>query len=164
VAASHAGYQFVVAGAPSVEAEFYQDFLEGSGVRIVHGETYGLLASAFAAMVTSGTATLETALFGVPQVVMYRTGPMAYALAKRIIKVNFISLVNLILGRGLVQEVIQHGLEERAGGELERILEDEGYREGILAGYREMEKKLGDAGVARRIAGRMVELLKEHRE
>ncbi len=158
IAADHPEYQFVVAGAPSIEPGFYSAFLEGAGVKIVFGETYALLASSFAGVITSGTATLEAALFRVPQVVVYRTGSLAYTIAKRIIKINFISLVNLILDRGLVVEVIQESMYEQAGEELSRILEDTVYRGGILDGYREMESMLGEKGVSGRIAGRMVEL------
>jgi lipid-A-disaccharide synthase len=161
VAAHHPQYQFVVAGAPSIEPEFYHSFLEGTEVGIVHGETYGLLASAFAGMVTSGTATLEAALFKVPQVVMYRTSSFSYAIAKRLVKINFISLVNLILDRGLVKEVLQKNLYEATGSELARILENREYRDGILEGYRELEGMLGDPGVAERIAQRMVEIITE---
>jgi lipid-A-disaccharide synthase len=161
VAAGFPHYQFVVAGAPSIEPGFYSPFLKGSGVKIVHGETYALLAAAFAGIVTSGTATLEAALFNVPQVVVYRTGPVAYAIAKRLIKINFISLVNLILERGLVVEIIQKRLFRKSVPELSRILEDAEHREAILEGYREMASLLGDQGVTERIAMRMVELLKD---
>ncbi|MFH0756945.1 MAG: lipid-A-disaccharide synthase [Bacteroidota bacterium] len=161
VAAHHPQYQFVVAGAPSIEPDFYSSFLEGTEVAIVHGETYGLLASAFAGMVTSGTATLEAALFKVPQVVMYRTSSFAYAIAKQLVKINFISLVNLILNREVVKEVIQKNMVKASGSALARILENREYRDGILDGYRELEGLLGDPGVADRIARRMVEIINE---
>lgn len=159
VAAEHPEAQFVVAGAPSIEPEFYRKYLDRTRVKIVHGETYGLLASAFAGMITSGTATLEAALFKVPQVVMYRTGSLGYAIAKRIVKINFISLVNLILNRGLVKEVLQKNLFRESAEEFCRILDNREYREGIVEGYREMEKMLGEPGVSERIARRMVELI-----
>jgi lipid-A-disaccharide synthase len=117
-----------------------------------------------AGVVTSGTATLEAALFGLPQVVLYRTGSLAYAIGKRLIKINFISLVNLIYGRQLVVEVIQKDLFNRASHELSRILEDEGHRDRMVKGYREIGDTLGEAGVALRIGGRMVELLKSESE
>ena len=162
VAADHPETQFVIAGAPSIDPGYYTEFLAGTDVRIVHGETYGLLATASAGMVTSGTATLEAALFKVPQVVLYRTGSLAYAIVKRIIKINFISLVNLILGRGLVLEVIQKSMVEHSGTELSRILEGE-HRDAILDGYNEMESMLGESGVSDRIARRMVNLLNEEK-
>jgi len=160
-ASEHAEYQFVVAGVPSVGASFYEKFISGRDVSIVFGETYELLASAHAAMVNSGTATLETALFGVPQVVLYRTGTVAYIIAKRLIKINFISLVNLILERGLVTEIIQKEMYGRAGRELSRILNDPGYRDEIDKGYREISSELGEGGVSKRIGRRMIELLNE---
>jgi len=161
VASEYKDYQFVVAGAPSIDASFYDKFLSGSGIGIVYGETYELLASAFAAMVNSGTATLETALFGVPQVVLYRTGTMAYLIGKRLIKINFISLVNLILGRRLVLEIIQKDLYNRASKEVSKILSDPEYRDQMEMGYREIKSQLGEKGVSKRIARRMIKLLNE---
>ncbi len=160
LAGAYPGYQFVVAGAPSIEPAFYERFLKGTPVRIVFGETYGLLASAAGGVVTSGTATLEAAMFGLPQVVVYKTGWPAYTLAKWIIKVNFISLVNLIQGRELVKEIIQKDLYHSMKEELDRILKDPAARETMQAGYRELMGKLGEEGVASRIGERMVELLK----
>lgn len=152
--------QFVVAGAPSIEPEFYERFLAGERVKIVFGETYGLLASSAAGIVTSGTATLEAAMFGLPQAVVYKTGWPAYILAKWIIKVNFISLVNLIQGRELVKEIIQKDLYNRMKDELDRILNDASGREMMQAEYREMMGKLGTEGVSSRIGKQMVEILK----
>ncbi len=88
VATAHPGFQFVVAGAPSIDPGYYAPYLGGSNLKIVYGETYALLATAFAALVTSGTATLEAALFKVPQVVMYRTSAFAYSIAKRLVKIK----------------------------------------------------------------------------
>lgn len=103
-------YQFVVAGAPSLEASDYEPYLKGSSALLVRGSTYELLRQAHAALVTSGTATLETALFGVPEVVCYRGNPISYWLAKKLIKVKYISLVNLIMDAPVVPELIQHDL------------------------------------------------------
>jgi len=157
-------FRFVVAGAPSVDPEFYRPFLEGTGVGIVHNETYGLLASSVAAMVTSGTATLETALFRVPQVVLYKTAPFAYAIAKRIVKVNFISLVNLILDRELVKEILQKDLQAASEAELSGILNDTNHRARIARGYEEIAKRLGDGHVSARIAGRMVQQIGQRQQ
>ncbi|HER07895.1 MAG TPA: lipid-A-disaccharide synthase [Bacteroides sp.] len=159
VAKQYPGYQFVVAGAPSIDPQFYGPFIKEEPVMLVQGETYPLLASAYAAMVTSGTATLEAALFEVPQLVLYKTGSLAYALAKRMIKVNFISLANLIYGDRLVEEIIQKDLFRRADRELSRLLDDADYRESMRKGYREVSMKIGGEGVSGRIAERMVELL-----
>jgi len=161
MAADHPGYQFVVGGAPSLEPSFYEPFLEGSGVRIVFGQTYLLLETAMAGVITSGTATLEAALFDVPQVVVYRTGPLAYFIGKLIIKINFISLVNLVLDRQLVGEIIQTDIYGRAGTVLNGILNDDCTRREIQEGYSELRAGLGEEGVSERIARRMVELVKE---
>lgn len=160
VAREHPGFQFVVAGAPAMDSSLYDRYLNGSDIRIVYRETYALLESACAGMVTSGTATLEAALFDTPQVVLYKTGRLAYAIAKRLIKINFISLVNLIYGKELVVEVIQKDMHRRAGKELSRILGDPEYQKGMREGYRKLRSKLGENGVSERISRRMVELLK----
>jgi lipid-A-disaccharide synthase len=160
----HPGYQFVVAGAPSIDPSIYERYLSGTDVRIVFNETYALLASSHAALVNSGTATLEAALFELPQVVLYRTGKLAYGIAKRLIKINFISLVNLIYGEKLVEEVIQKDLTGRTRSELNKILGDGQYRERMLEGYRSLKSDLGIPGVSKRIGARMVELLKADTE
>lgn len=164
VAAVHPGYQFVVAGAPSIDRELYKPYLEENVLRIVHGQTYALLATATAGLVTSGTATLEAALFGLPQVVLYRTSSLAYAIGKQLVKIKHISLVNLILNRSLVLEVIQKSLYEQTESELSRILNDAVYREQIVNGYEEISSIIGEEGVSERIAKRMVELIKEEKE
>jgi len=164
LAGEHPEYQFVVAGAPSINSSFYEQYLRDTDVKIVYNETYGLLECAEAGLVTSGTATLEAALFEVPQVVLYGTSQLAYTIAKRLIKVNFISLVNLIQGKRLVEEVIQKDLAKRTRGELNRILSDETYRREMQQGYRELKAGLGEKGVSRRVGERMVELLKVESE
>jgi lipid-A-disaccharide synthase len=163
VASAHPAYQFVVAGAPSIDPGYYTPYLEGSNLKIVYVETYALLATAYAGLVTSGTATLEAALFNVPQVVMYRTSAFAYSIAKRLVKIKFISLVNLILNRKVVVEVIQKDLFSQTESELSRILNDAVHRERIMNGYEELGSLIGEEGVSERIAGRMVELIKEEK-
>jgi lipid-A-disaccharide synthase len=164
VAAAHPGYQFVVAGAPSIDPDFYKPYLAENHLRIVYGQTYALLAAATAGLVTSGTATLEAALFRVPQVVLYRTSSLAYSIGKQLVKIKHISLVNLIINRSLVLEVIQKRLYEQTESELSRILNDAVYREQILNGYKEIGSLIGEVGVSERIAKRMVELIKEKKE
>ena len=137
-----------MAGAPSIDPGFYAPYLEAGRLKIVHGETYALLATAHAGLVTSGTATLEAALFKVPQVVMYRTSAFAYSIAKRLVKIKFISLVNLILNRNLVLEVIQKDLYGQTESELSRILNDSVHRDRILKGYEELEMLMGEEGVS----------------
>jgi len=161
VAAEHPGYTFVVAGAPSIEPGFYEPYLEASEVKVVYGETYPLLEAATAGLITSGTATLEAALFDLPQAVLYKTRAWAYHLVKPLIKINFISLVNLIFGKQLVLEIIQKDLYTRSKLELARILEDEEYRKAMKAGYKTLRAALGEEGVSARIAGKMVEFLKQ---
>jgi lipid-A-disaccharide synthase len=164
VAAAHPDYQFVVAGAPSIDAEFYTPHLEGTKLKIVYGETYALLATAYAGLITSGTATLEAALFKVPQVVLYRTSAFAYSIAKRMVKIKFISLVNLILNKPVVLEVIQKDLYKQTEAELSRILDETVHREKIMKDYEDLGLLIGEEGVSKRIAGRMVELLREEKE
>jgi len=161
LAAEHPEYQFVVAGAPSMDKAIYKQYLQGTEVKIVYNETYALLECSEAGLVTSGTATLEAALFDLPQVVLYGTSKLAYGIAKRLIKINFISLVNLIYGKKLVEEVIQKDLTKRTRDELEKILNDKGYRKEMQEGYRVMKTDLGEPGVSRRIGACMIELLKE---
>jgi len=156
----HPEYQFVVAGAPSVHSSVYQEYLGGTDVKIVYGDTYALLASSKAGLVNSGTATLEAALFELPQVVLYKTSKLAYSIAKRLIKIKFISLVNLIYGKKLVEEVIQNNLIGRTRKELNRILKEDSYREEMQEGYRVLKSELGEPGVSQRIGARMFELLK----
>ena len=157
-------YQFVVAGAPSIDEGIYAEFLGETDLKIVYGETYALLESATAAVINSGTATLEAALFELPQLVLYKTSRFAYSIAKRLIKVKLIRLVNLIYGKRLVEEIIQKNMFELARTELARILEDDTYRKGMQQGYSELIDSLGEQGVARRIGQRMIELLKENKE
>jgi lipid-A-disaccharide synthase len=160
LAGENPGYQFVVAGAPSMDPSVYDKYISGTEVKIVYNETYALLACSKAALVTSGTATLETALFEIPQVVLYKTSLLAFNIAKRLIKINFISLVNLIYGKKLVEEVIQKDLTGRTRAELKLILNDDLYRRQMQEGYRQMKRDLGELGVSQRIGERMVEWLK----
>lgn len=160
LAGEHPEYQFVVAGAPSMDSSIYEKYLQGTDVKIVYNETYALLACAKAGLVTSGTATLEAALFELPQVVLYRTSQFAYSIAKRLIKIKFISLVNLIYGQKLVEEVIQKDLTGRTRHELKLILKDDLYRSKMQEGYRKIKLDLGEQGVSQRIGERMIELLK----
>ncbi len=145
-------FQFVIAGAPSQEEEFYKTFFSGTSVKFVANKTYDLLSISHTALVTSGTATLETALFKVPQVVCYKAGNISYQIAKRIITLKFISLVNLIMDREVVTELIQHDFnEKKVTKELTKIL-DKSHREQVLKDYQELEKKLGGKGASAKTA------------
>lgn len=148
-------YHFIIGGAPSIPEEFYTDFLgrtSSQEVDIVYGETYPLMKSAHAALVTSGTATLETALFNTPEVVCYKGSKISYWIARRLVKIKYISLVNLILDRPLLKELIQQEFRpELLTRELRKII-DGPDRERILQGYVELRKKLGLKGAAQRLA------------
>lgn len=144
-------YQLVVAGAPSLTKEFYQSVQ--SDVQVVHGETYELMYNASAALVTSGTATLETALFKVPEVVCYKGSQISYSIAKRLVKVDYISLVNLIMEREVVKELIQKECNPiKIRAELDRLLNDETYKSRLLSDYEELEQKLGGGGASAKVA------------
>ena len=155
-------YQLVLAGAPSIDDSYYAKFLKGTNVRIVKNNTYALLSNATAALVTSGTATLETALFNVPQVVCYETPlPKLIRFAfNHIIKVKFISLVNLIVNREVVPELLADRFRvDYIANELYKILPGTQAREDMLPGYREVRERLGGAVAPHKAARIMLRLL-----
>ena len=156
-------YQFVIAGAPSMAAEDYAPYVKDVPVHIVYGETYRLVSQAKAALVTSGTATLETALLRTPQVVCYNgeAPRLSYFLFKTVVKVKYISLVNLIYGGEAVKELMmQYLTEDNLRRELSRILTDASAREKMLNAYDEIIRRLGSPGASARFAGMMVEALR----
>jgi lipid-A-disaccharide synthase len=154
-------YQFVVAGVSNLDRAYYAHF-ERNGIKLVFDQAYDLLSRASAALVTSGTATLETALFGVPQVVCYRTSGLTYMIGKAVIKVPYISLVNLIVGHTVVEEFIQSEFTARnLLDELKRLLTDEAYIAKQKAGYAELRDKLGQHNAARQAAALMINYLGE---
>ncbi|WP_298892609.1 lipid-A-disaccharide synthase [uncultured Psychroserpens sp.] len=145
-------YQFVIAGAPSQDFSFYKTFIKQDNVAFISNKTYDLLSVSTAALVTSGTATLETALFKVPQVVCYKANAISYQIAKRIITLKYISLVNLIMDREVVTELIQGDLnKKRLKKELIKIL-DENERIKFFIDYYDLEKKLGGKGASQKAA------------
>ncbi len=145
-------YQFVVAGAPSQDYDFYAPFLEGKKVAYIANQTYDLLSISWAALVTSGTATLETALFKVPQVVCYKGSEVSYQIAKRIITLKYISLVNLVMNQEVVTELIQKQFTAKnVKKELEQILSVENRNEMFL-NYYNLEQKLGGKGASKKTA------------
>ena len=143
-------YKFIVAKAPSVDDEFYEPFLsDHKNVEVISNDTYSLLMKADAALVTSGTATLETALFGVPEVVCYKAGSISYQIAKRLVKLKFICLVNLIMDKEVVKELIQNELTaENITKELNGILFDTLKRERIEMDYAGLKNLLSEGGNA----------------
>jgi lipid-A-disaccharide synthase len=153
-------YQFVIAGAPSQELSFYQQFISGENIKFISNKTYALLRNATAALVTSGTATLETALFKVPEVVCYKGSWASYQIAKRIITLKYISLVNLIMDREVVTELIQDECStKRIREELTKILEPN-YRKTLLENYNLLEEKLGGIGASKKTAHLIVDSIK----
>ncbi|MCL5246777.1 lipid-A-disaccharide synthase [Cellulophaga sp. 20_2_10] len=152
VTPSFPDYQFVIAGAPSLDLDFYAPFLKNPQVNFVSNQTYSLLALSTAALVTSGTATLETALFKVPQVVCYKAHWLSYYIAKKIITLKYISLVNLIMDKEVIKELIQDDLTtENLSSELHKILSKD-TREKLFEEYYALEKKLGGTGASKKAA------------
>ena len=155
------GWQFVVAGVPWLDRALYEEAAAGSGIRYVCDQTYEVLLAAEAAVVTSGTATLETALLGTPEVVVYRLPAIEYRCMPLVVRCPWISLVNLNLGRESVAEVLQSSLDTaRAERELRAILPGGEKRERMLADFRELRTIIGGPGASDRVAARMVELLR----
>ncbi len=152
-------YQFVIAGAPSQEFSFYQPFLKTQNVHFISNKTYDLLSHSTAALVTSGTATLETALFKVPEVVCYKGSWASYQIAKRIVTLKYISLVNLIMDKEVVTELIQENCNSKnIIKELKKLLEPE-YKNQVLEQYEILETKLGGVGASEKTAKLIVENL-----
>lgn len=159
-------YQMVLAGAPSIEDEYYDKFLEGTPVRVVKNKTYQLLSHTTAALVTSGTATLETALFNVPQVVCYETPlPKLIRFAfNHVLKVGYISLVNLVANKEVVPEMFADKFTiDGIANELYKIMPGQPARERMLAEYQEVLRELGSKVAPDEAASIMVDLLRKHR-
>lgn len=159
-------YQMVLAGAPSIEDEYYDKFLEGTPVRVVKNKTYQLLSHTTAALVTSGTATLETALFNVPQVVCYETSlPKLIRFAfNHVLKVDYISLVNLVANKEVVPEMFADKFTiDGIANELYKIMPGQPARERMLAEYQEVLRELGSKVAPDEAASIMVDLLRKHR-
>lgn len=165
-ASKFSGYQLVLAGAPGISSDYYQKYIQGVKVKIVFDQTYRLLQHSSAALVTSGTATLETALFRVPQVVCYHTplGKVISFLKKKILKVKFISLVNLVAGKEIVRELVADTMTvDNMQSELKAVLLDNVKRQQMLDEYDRMIKILGPSGASKKTATKMVELLKNRK-
>ena len=166
VADSFPDYQFVIAGAPSLSLELYHKYMSGKNIPVIFGKTYELLQQSGAAVVASGTATLETAVINVPQVVCYimELGRFTSFLKKVFFKVRWFSLVNLIMDKEIVKELFQENCTPAAvAEELKKILDEPDYRGQMLQNYKIMLAKLGPPGCADRAAKEMVNLLNEGR-
>ncbi len=154
-------YQYVIAGVSNLPIEFYQKYLS-ENVSLIIDKTYDLLHYADAAIVTSGTATLETALFEVPQVVCYRANWLSYQIAKRLIRVPYISLVNLVAQKEVVKELIQVELNpQNLVKELRLITENKSNRTKQIEAYKSIKNTLGSIGASERVGSRIVEILKK---
>ncbi len=152
VASNFPNYQFVIAGAPSFHAGFYDSFLQNYPIKVVFNATYDLLHHAHAALVTSGTATLETALFKVPQVVLYKGNSITIGIARLLVNIKFISLVNLIMDEGIVKELIQEECSEHHISQNLQILLQGEARERMLHQYQILAEKMGKSGASAKVA------------
>ena len=160
----YADYQFIVAAAPSRSMSDYSKYVSGreAYVKVVFGQSYAVLLHAVAAVVNSGTASLETALIGTPQVVAYKGAAINFLIAKQIIKIRFISLGNLILNRTCFRELLQfYFTPDNVLQEVLRMIEDTEYRENMLAGYQEIRNALGGRGASAAVAKAMIEELRK---
>jgi lipid-A-disaccharide synthase len=152
-------YQFVIAGAPSQEFSFYEQFLKNKNIHFIDNKTYDLLSHSTAALVTSGTATLETALFKVPEVVCYKGNWISYQIAKKVITLKYISLVNLIMDKEVVTELIQDDCNtQNIKLELQKLL-DPKHRQKLLEEYDILESKLGGVGASEKTAKLIIQSL-----
>ncbi|MDR3227499.1 MAG: lipid-A-disaccharide synthase, partial [Prevotellaceae bacterium] len=150
-------YQFVLAGAPSMDKDFYKKYLQNHEMSVVFNQTYETLMHCSAAIVASGTATLETALLGAPQFVCYGGSEISYQIGKRLVKVKYISLVNLILDAPILKELIQHDMTlEKMRSELQGLLFDVIRRKQIIDDYAELREILGTQGSSQRVANAMI--------
>lgn len=154
--------QFIMACAPSMEREFYESIIgkECNNIKLLFGETYSILRHCRAAIINSGTASLEAALIGVPQVVCYGGNEISYQIAKRVVKLKYISLANLIMDRGLFKELIQHDCTPTLiSQELEKLLHDDSYRGKMMEDYAQVREVLGGKGASAKVAKAMYDEL-----
>ena len=150
-------HQFVIAGAPSFSKDFYEQFLGDKNIPVIFNSTYDLLTNANAAIVASGTATLETALFNVPQVVVYKGNNISITIARMVVKIKYISLVNLIMDAQVVKELIQQDCNPQSiTAELDSIVNDADYRAGMLNNYHELHQRMGKPGASAKAAGLII--------
>ncbi len=160
VAKKFSSEHFVVAAVNSLPPNLYSVIEQMPNVSLIFDKTYKILRISDAAIVTSGTATLETALFNVPQVVCYKTSKLSYIVGKNIVSIKYFSLVNILLEREAVKELLQKNLVEEISAELEKILNNKAHRQQILADYKTLEKLLGNEGSPKRTAEQIVNILR----
>jgi len=150
-------HQFIIAGAPSFNKDFYSQFLGNKNIPVIFNSTYDLLTHADAAIVASGTATLETALFNVPQVVVYKGSPVSIAIGRMVIKIKYISLVNLIMDAPVVKELIQQDCNPQAiAAEVEKLGNDVDYRTAMLNNYDKLVERMGSPGASAKAASLII--------
>ncbi len=153
-------FQFVIAGAPSQDPDYYSPFIQNEDINIIYNKAYKLLQHSHAALVTSGTATLETALFDVPEVVCYKGNAVSYQIAKQLVKIEYISLVNLIMDKETVKELIQGELNEsNLKLELDKLVKNEESRKNLLDEYKTLKEKLGGSGASENTATHLLKTL-----
>ncbi len=157
-------HYFVIAGAPSFNGGYYDQFLNGKNVPVIFNATYDLLSNAQAAVVASGTAVLETALFNVPQVLVYKGQPISIAIARALVKIKFISLVNLIMDKLVIKELIQQDCtSENIAGELNNLLNNPACRENMLADYDALDEKMGKPGASAKTAALIIKYTEKNK-
>ncbi|MEO7213956.1 lipid-A-disaccharide synthase [Mucilaginibacter sp.] len=157
VAERFTNFQFVIAGAPTFEAEYYRQYIGGMHIPVVFNATYDLLSNAEAAIVASGTATLETALLNVPQVVVYKGNAITIGIAKMLVKIKFISLVNLIMDKEVVKELIQQDCDfHTISNEVDKLVGLEDYRNTMLANYDLLDQRMGKPGASAKTAALII--------
>ena len=162
VMSSFPKYQFVIAGAPSLKYEVYKPYIDGTNVKIVFNQTQTLLQNATLALVTSGTATLEAALLNTPEIVCYKGNTISMLIAWIVIKVKYISLVNLIMGTEVVRELKQFDLtENKLVDQMQKLLPGSTHRDEMINQFSELNNVLGQPGSSKRIAKHMIEILKK---
>ena len=150
-------YQFIVAGAPTFDRAYYDQYIKDSSIKVLFNSTYDLLNNAYAAIVASGTANLETALFNVPQIVVYKGNPISITIARAMIRIRFISLVNLIMDAGVVKELIQADCNPKSiSDELDLIVNNKDYRAQMLNNYKKLHDKMGSPGASEKTAGLII--------
>ena len=153
-------YQFAVAAAPSLEKEIFYKYIKNKDIKLIYNNTYELLKHSEAAVVTSGTATLETAVLNIPELVCYKGDNISYHIAKRLVKVDYISLVNLVMGKEVIKELIQYDMTlENITKELKLILNNDVYRNTMLQSFTLLREKLGGKGASERTAKIITESL-----
>ena len=164
VAKRYPSFQFLLACAPSVDLEFYKGIIgkKCSNIKLLVGETYSILRHSNAAIINSGTASLEAALIGVPQVVCYGGNEISYQIARMVVKLKYISLANLIMDKGLFKELIQHSCTPALiSQELDQLLHNQEYRARMMQDYADVRTVLGGAGASAKVAKAMIEELKK---